>query len=43
MAKEIIILIDNNEELTALSNKSIEYAKNYLPDKVKNKWLNILK
>lgn len=43
MAKEIINLLDNNKELTALSNKSIEYAKNYLPDKVKNKWLNILK
>lgn len=43
MAKEIIKLLKDKKRLTELSKIAKEYVTNYLPDKVKNKWLNILK
>ena len=42
MAKEIVNLLNNKDKLITLSKVSSEYAANYLPETVKDKWLNIL-
>lgn len=42
MAKEIVSLLNNKDKLITLSKVSSEYAANYLPETVKDKWLNIL-
>ena len=43
MSEEIIKLLNDDNKLKNLSKISREYVMNYLPDKVKDKWLNILK
>ena len=43
MSKEIIKLLDDDNRLKELSTTSLKYVTNYLPDKVKDKWLTILK
>lgn len=42
MAKTIIKLLNDKNGINEMSKKSYEYVKRYLPDNVKEKWLNIL-
>lgn len=43
MAKTIIELLNNQNKIKKLSEISYKYIKNYLPNNIKNKWLDILK
>lgn len=43
MAKTIIELLNNQNKIKKISEISYKYIKNYLPNNIKNKWLDILK
>lgn len=43
MAKAIIKLLNNQDELMKMAKTSSTFVKNYLPNNVKDKWLDILK